>query len=83
MIVKNLYMKNERSAFVHVFNSEVDFKHRDQIALYKVTDVPGFYTYTEIFLVFQLWFMHVSLFCIDVSVMAIVNLWNIDIYVEV
>jgi len=35
-------MKNERSAFVHVFNSEVDFKHRDQIALYKVTDVPGF-----------------------------------------
>uniref|UniRef100_H2XLI1 Torsin-1A C-terminal domain-containing protein n=1 Tax=Ciona intestinalis TaxID=7719 RepID=H2XLI1_CIOIN len=35
MIVKNLYRKNLESSFVHVFNAEVDFKHQQNVGVYK------------------------------------------------
>ncbi|XP_078490864.1 torsin-1A-like [Ciona intestinalis] len=35
MIVKNLYVKNLQSSFVHVFNAEVHFKHQDKVGIYK------------------------------------------------
>ena len=44
MIVKNLYAKGEKSSFVHVFNSEVHFKHSNSVPLYKdqlQTWIPG------------------------------------------
>jgi len=35
MLVKSMYTKAEKSNFIHVFNSEVHFKHPHQVPLYK------------------------------------------------
>ncbi|CAK8675187.1 torsin-1A-like [Clavelina lepadiformis] len=35
MIVDNIYVKKQKSSFVHIFNAEVDFKHASQVSLYK------------------------------------------------